>query len=1346
VTSSPQRYTSPISNTGTSTNLAEITSLPSTDHADSLELARNTFQVNLPHEVQSSAVDELALIARQSVRRFELVSCLDALYDVSWSSARQLPSLAFLVGQALAGEAVGERQARSDDVTAWLRTIRRRLPVVEQYQQTERLDPALSVHVFWDDRMWPLHPGMAHDPEQVIEQLRRYAAAADGVLVPSLGFGIADVVKIGLQAMAVQRAFRAGPHGRTSSALDGDLPQPVPGSLIEFCRRLDGEGLPEWLSSAGEKVDGRLRAAAEWCARDARDVGRSTWLLDGALLVRALDALLPVPAVLVLDALAKTGAELLALAGRTSRVAAAGLLDEAEHAFAVSVRGLAAHFVGPVQCAWSGRLTGVMFPAARRLVAIQVAVGTDERETAREVDRARRRLAAVKVGHALTMDVDLSNAEQWATLVGPDSPLVPGAGATTALIAESTVIRRVVVVDGPWNASDKIRPGTILVTLDDWLQISSDAGASDDREEFWAFLDELADLPGLLMIEGAAPLGLWEAFQRQGILFGGSMALSQPRADFPSRWRSRAACDPYEIVLRRIGLPGLRDWPFAGSAVAGRLTAGQTTPYEHVVINADPELVYVVNADKVDERLWTQLLGDAILIGLTTLASATDGDLAAGWRAWTAALPEPVCITFYALPPTAEQPVKLIAGDGTTVVLGYIPPTNLTATPPMIHEQLGDALWCLLAGTLAARGKPSTGGHIVNAATAAAENDDIRQAGEAFRRAWAQLPLTATFLRTASAGHSASRGVSASISERARARAQRSIVSYAAARTPLSRALNDPDHFLHHEVLSTSVELLHEEITQFGSAVAIRTAAVAVERLWATRIRTDDDRSLRRVLSFPTETGADDVARASTVAGRAADLLTEAIVGHCPDAGLPMDHRDWHRLFNLAGVIVHLIGDRDQARAGISSDGQTDPSARDLPFYANRYTADLYLTHDTRHGRLLLDVPELEPAPPQGSDDEKFLLWTEVMRERTLAARKFPLHQQAAKAALTATSILGAAYGTGCDEIFAVLAVAAGWETTDDVAEVHSTDLVDTVRRLSDLQPNRLHRAIELLTLHANIASRITIGGQLALLGERLSGKPFLPVPGRPASLIVMPRRVSRSAHLLLGYLEVARLPWSDAPAEVVKAFKDWEQCEQKAFEADVEREAKALNRILIPRLKPGRAEKWGIVIPGEIDLIAIDVDHRRVFVMEAKAGHIATDIERVLYDIIDYHGAPDSGHARWEGFRPQRGTPYLPKLARKANAIRGQLDALLRAHDLDTETGSWTVVEMVVTPTPVPAAYVPQPLVAFATIDNLSRLLADPATPGPGPHVRLEPSFATTPERVIQESAGVGWRCSDRD
>ncbi|MGI5185367.1 hypothetical protein ACQEVZ_54900 [Dactylosporangium sp. CA-152071] len=1288
-----------------------------------LELVRNTYQVNTPHAGRWSTVDELARAARQSIRRFERISCLDALYDVSWASARLLPSLSFLLGQAFAGEAAGERRARPEDVADWLQTIQRRVPIVEDYQQAERLDPDLLVHVLWDERLWPLHPGALNDPERTIEQLRRYAVAADPVLVPVLGFGIADVVTIGLRAMAVQRAFRADRTDRRDGipgSEDDAQSQPTSGSLIEFCRQVDAEGTPTWLRSPGGlPVDDRLRAAVAWCSRDADDVARSTWMLDGALLVQVQDAVLPVPAVLVLDALATTGTQLMSLAGKTSGATASHLLDVAELAFVSSGRGLATHFVGPVQCARSGRLTGAMFPASRRLVAVQVVVGTNERETAREADRARRRLAAVKVGETLTMDVSAANAARLAPVMTPAGPLMPGATATTAVIAGSTVIRRVVVIDGPWSPPDKIRPGTLLITLDDWRQITASIGG--DHEEFWAFLDELAELPGLRMIEGATPSTLWDTFQRQGVLFEPGMRLHQPGPDAADRWGRRAAHDPYEIVLRCVGLPGLGDWPFVAPPVDGCLTVGKTTPYEHAVINADPPLVFVVDADNAEHRQWTQLLGDAVRAGLTELAAAPAGDLASGWRAWASAIPGPIRIGFHAGQLGALQAVKLVFFDGVNVVLGYAPPEHLTVTPSLLHQQLGEALWCLLVTTIAARDQHSTGSQIVNATTAVTDNDDARQAGELFQQAWAQLPVAMAFHRTSSARRPPTRAVAATLSEGAGARARRSITHHLSTRIRLNTPIVELDQALLDPVAAGIVELLRSELAQFAAATALRTAAVAVERLWATRLRTDDDRVLRRAHGFPTDAAVDDEAITNGVATRAADLLTEAIVGHCPAAGLPMDHRDWHRLFNLAGGLVRVIGHRDQARAGVSSDGHADASDRDLPFYLERYIADTRYTHDARQGRALLSATEPGLVSPAEHDGGAFVSWTDIMRERLQASRKSPMHQQATNAALAAEATLTTGFGTGLDEIFAVLALAADWDTGDETAEVRVTELVEAVRSWSGLRPDRLGGAVDLLTLHADVAARITIGGPPSPLGERLSGRPLLQVPGEPGVLLVMPRRVARAGELLLAHVQVASLPWPDAPPAVIRAFKHWEQSEQKAFEADIEREAKAPDRVVIPRLKKERAAKWGITIPGEIDLVVIDADRRRVFVIEAKAGHVATDMERLLYDIIDYHGTPDSGHDRWTGIRSPRSGPYLPKLLNKADAIRRQLEALLSAHYLSSEVDAdaWRVIAMVVTPGPIPAAYVPQPLVPFATIDCLSQILADPATPAPGAHVR---------------------------
>jgi hypothetical protein len=46
-------------------------------------------------------------------------------------------------------------------------------------------------------------------PVEAVDRALRYADSADSVLVPQLGFGIADVVELALRIMAAERAVLA---------------------------------------------------------------------------------------------------------------------------------------------------------------------------------------------------------------------------------------------------------------------------------------------------------------------------------------------------------------------------------------------------------------------------------------------------------------------------------------------------------------------------------------------------------------------------------------------------------------------------------------------------------------------------------------------------------------------------------------------------------------------------------------------------------------------------------------------------------------------------------------------------------------------------------------------------------------------------------------------------------------------------------------------------------------------------------------------------------------------------------------------------------------------------------
>ena len=95
--------------------------------------------------------------------------------------------------------------------------------------------------------------------------------------------------------------------------------------------------------------------------------------------------------------------------------------------------------------------------------------------------------------------------------------------------------------------------------------------------------------------------------------------------------------------------------------------------------------------------------------------------------------------------------------------------------------------------------------------------------------------------------------------------------------------------------------------------------------------------------------------------------------------------------------------------------------------------------------------------------------------------------------------------------------------------QVRVVDLVEAVRLASGFELERLHGAGELLPPGREIAARIGIGDRPESFSERFSGRPLLPVPGSPYRLLVLPRRIARTAQLLLGYLQVTRLPrgWS---------------------------------------------------------------------------------------------------------------------------------------------------------------------------------------------------------------------------
>lgn len=260
--------------------------------------------------------EKFASLARKAIEPYEPSSSIAALYAACCSPATigQLPVWSLLLAQALAGHARGEHPATPQALRRWSRRVRRVVPAVGAYDADGILDPGLGVHVAWERALWPMHPGLSLCPEDVLDRVRRYAAAADSVLVPALGFGIADVITLGLQIMAAQHnsvsdLWPTPAVSRLQPARISPAEIQAMHTLLQECESLtEPPGVPGWLREhCSDDQLARTSAAARWCTVDADRISDGRWLLGGALFVQTDVAVLPVPAGLALDGIEAAG-------------------------------------------------------------------------------------------------------------------------------------------------------------------------------------------------------------------------------------------------------------------------------------------------------------------------------------------------------------------------------------------------------------------------------------------------------------------------------------------------------------------------------------------------------------------------------------------------------------------------------------------------------------------------------------------------------------------------------------------------------------------------------------------------------------------------------------------------------------------------------------------------------------------------------------------------------------------------------------------------------------------------------------------------------------------------------
>jgi hypothetical protein len=135
-----------------------------------------------------------------------------------------------------------------------------------------------------------------------------------------LGFGIADVITLGLQIMAAQHntvsdLWPTPAVSRLQPARISPAEIRAMHTLLQECASpAERPGVPDWLREhCSDDQLARLSAAAHWCTVDADRISDGRWLLGGALFVRTDVAVLPVPAGIALEGIEAAARRLLRL-------------------------------------------------------------------------------------------------------------------------------------------------------------------------------------------------------------------------------------------------------------------------------------------------------------------------------------------------------------------------------------------------------------------------------------------------------------------------------------------------------------------------------------------------------------------------------------------------------------------------------------------------------------------------------------------------------------------------------------------------------------------------------------------------------------------------------------------------------------------------------------------------------------------------------------------------------------------------------------------------------------------------------------------------------------------------
>lgn len=426
-----------------------------------------------------------------------------------------------------------------------------------------------------------------------------------------------------------------------------------------------------------------------------------------------------------------------------------------------------------------------------------------------------------------------------------------------------------------------------------------------------------------------------------------------------------------------------------------------------------------------------------------------------------------------------------------------------------------------------------------------------------------------------------------------------------------------------------------------------------------------------------------------TVLTKFISLIVEETVARTPQGRSSPDRLGWIELLSVAQLCIESSLRSESIHLRLADATMTITDRFGIDVSARFPEVDIHGYQDARKAAMLPNavpigsseahLPEPDDSQPQPLTDEVPDL-VEVDQE------------------------LKATLGFGLDALRGVLSMACEWEVSSStyIAHVSAEAFLDTLTPLSALASRDEHaRALEWLTLRKTglleDAHDTSIEHwELERRAARVTTRPFIEGAN---GCYVLPWTAQFTLRILRNYLIEGRLPWPDRvlPDSVCRALDRYRQKVGKAFEDECVRVLSDTRLIVRRSIKPSKAHRYGIdELYGEIDVLCIDPQTSRIWVIEAKDLATPFSSRSLRHHISRF---TDEGR-------------FIDKLMKKVTDVHRNAADVATHLEADSPTRPWTVIGLIVTVNPEPAAYVQDVEVPICTIAQLADVVLSDQPP----------------------------------